>query len=282
MSGTYELPKFCPCCGDALTIRVTQSGIKELYCPNEECLARHSQRIARFCDKSAMNIEGLSASVVERMMAHGWLKSYKDIYHLDLHRDEIVSSPRFGVDSYHAIWAAVENSRRCHMYQFLVGLGIKHLGPEAAKILHQYYYGSMEDFLKAVQANFHFSHIAGISESLERSICQWFEDEKNVRTMRTVMSELTFIGKSPALDGKQNPFTDATVVVTGTFNNFTREGILDLLASLGARTSTKVTKETDYLIYGAVPGSSKIGFAIQYGINMISEEGFGEMLSRIE
>ena len=282
MSGTYELPKYCPCCAERLTVRINQSGMKELYCPNEKCIARHSQKIARFCDKSAMNIEGLSATVVERMMARGWLKSYKDIYHLDLYRDEIVSSAGFGVDSYNAIWDAVEKSRKCHMYQFLVGIGIKHLGPEAAKILHQYYYGSMEDFLWAIRDNFHFSHIAGISESLERNIYEWFEDERNVRTMRAVMSELTFVGKSRELEGKSNPFADTTVVVTGTFNNFSREGIHDLLVFLGARTSTKVTEETDYLIYGAVPGSKKIGLAIQYGVNMISEDGFAEMLAKVE
>ena len=279
MSGTYELPKFCACCGERLTFRFTQSGVKELYCPNEDCIARHSQRIARFCDKSAMNIEGLSASVVERMMAHGWLKSYKDIYHLDLHRDEIVNSPRFGVDSYNSIWEAVEKSRKCHMHQFLVGLGIKHLGPEAAKILHQYYYGSMEDFLEAIKTNFAFSHIAGIAESLEKNIYEWFDDERNVRTMKAVMSELTFVGKSKELVGKNNPFVDATIVVTGTFNNFSREGIIDILSALDARTSEHVTEDTNYLIYGAVPSSRKIGLAIQYGVNMISEDGFAEMLA---
>jgi len=282
MSGTYELPNFCPCCGERLTVKFNQSGIKELYCPNEECIARHSQKIARFCDKSAMNIEGLSASVIERMMAYGWLKGYKDIYHLDIHRDEIISSPGFGVDSYNAIWEAIEKSRRCHMYQFLVGLGIRHLGPEAAKILHQYYYGSMEDFLKDIKDGFRFSHIAGVSESLERNIYDWFENEKNLRTMRAVMSELTFIGRSRELAGKSNPFMDTNVVVTGTFNNFSREGLLDLLASLGARTSEKVTAETDYLVYGAVPGSKKVGLAIEYGVNMISEDGFGKMLAKVE
>lgn len=93
------------------------------------------------------------------------------------------------------------------------------------------------------------------------------------------MSELTFVGKSKELAGKNNPFADTTVVVTGTFNNFSREGILDLLSALGARTSEQVTDDTDYLIYGAVPGSKKIGLAIQFGVNMISENGFAGMLA---
>ena len=69
------------------------------------------------------------------------------------------------------------------------------------------------------------------------------------------------------------------MVVTGTFNRFSREEILDLLSALGARTSTGVAGDTDYLIYGAVPGSRKVSLAIQYGVNMISEDGFAEMLA---
>jgi len=88
-------------------------------------------------------------------------------------------------------------------------------------------------------------------------------------------------GLTPSeLAGKSNPFMDTTVVVTGTFNNFSREGILDLLTALGARTSVNVTEDTDYLIYGAVPGSRKVGLAIKYGVNMLSEDGFAQMLAK--
>lgn len=75
---------------------------------------------------------------------------------------------------------------------------------------------------------------------------------------------------------------DRTVVVTGTFHNFSREGILDLLSALGAKMGIHVTEDTDYLIYGAVPGSRKVALAIQFGVNMISEDGFAEMLSMVE
>lgn len=278
-SGTYELPKHCPCCGEMLTIRATPGGTRELYCPNENCLARHAQKMARFCDKNAMDIDGLSASVLERMMAYGWIRNFADIYHLEMHRDDILSRPGFGVDWYNGVLEAIEKSRRCHMYQFLAGLGIPQLGPEAAKILHGYYYGSMEQFLQAVSDSFPFFHIDGISESLNRKIHAWFEDEKNVRMMRTVMAELTFLGRSRELEGKDNPFAGTTVAVTGTFNGFTREGIAELLTSLEAIISAEVTADTDYLIYGTVPNSRKIGLAMQYGVNMINEKGLGEMLA---
>lgn len=279
-SGTYDLPKYCPCCGEVLTVRVTPGGVRELYCPNEDCLARHAQKLARFCDKNAMDIDGLSASVLEKMMAYGWIRNFADIYHLEMHRDDILSRPGFGMDWYNGVQAAIEKSRRCHMHQFLSGIGIPHIGPEAARILHRYYYGSMDDFLRDAAVEFPFFHISGISELQTRKIHAWFEDAKNVRAMRTVMAELTFLGKNRELEGKNNPFADTTVAVTGTFDGFTREGILELLTSLGADVTEEITADTDYLIFGAVPSGRKVSLAMQYGVNVISEKGLSEMLAK--
>ena len=276
-SGTYQLPRYCPCCGEPLSVRVSTGGLRELYCPNEQCIARHAKRIARFCDKSAMNIEGMSATVVESMMAHGWLRGFKDIYQLHLHKEEIINTPGFGPERYLALEQSIENSRSCMMRQFLVGLGIPLMGGEAAKLLHQYYYGSMEDFEQALREGFPFSHIAGISEALERSIYTWYEEPGNQKTLHALMAELTFKGTRAYGDGT-NPFRDMQVVVSGTFEAFTRQEILDLLESLGAVTSDCVTESTDYLIYGAMPGSKKVGAALENGVHMISEKGFGEML----
>ena len=278
MSGTFQLPKYCPSCGEELTVKYSNSGVKNLYCPNENCIARHAQKIARYCDKTAMNIDGFTAKMVEEFIAAGWIKQFQDLYHLDLHKNEIISSPGFGVQKYQKIWEAVEGSRNCFMYQFLVGIGIELLGPDAARSLHQYYYGSMEEFEKDIQKGFHFCHIEGISYTLEKNIYKWYSNPSNVKTLHVLMAELTFVGNKDVLADKDNAFMDATVAVTGTFRNFTREGILELLTTFGARVTDRVTENTDYLIYGEVPGDKKVGEAIRCSVNMISEEAFGKML----
>ena len=277
-SGTYKLPKHCPCCGTELTVKLSPSGVKDLYCPNEECIARHARKIARYCDKNAMDIDGLSASVIENMMAYGWVQSFKDLYHLDLHRDEILSRPGFGADKYQAMMKAIEESRHCHMYQFLVGIGIPNLGSEAAKTLHQYYYGNFRKFEEAISENFNFARIAGISEATSRSIHTWFSDKTNIRIINSLIPELKFISKTDIIKDKENPFLDTNVVVTGSFESFSREGIIELLTALGAKVCDNVTEEVNYLIYGAVPGGKKISNAIKFGVNMISEKNFAEML----
>jgi DNA ligase (NAD+) len=213
------------------------------------------------------------------MMAYGWVKGFKDLYQLHLHKEEIINTPGFGPDRYLAMEQAVDKSRKCQMRQFLVGIGIPLMGGEAAKLLHQYYYGSMTDFEDAIREHFRFSHIAGISEALERSIYSWYEDPMNQKTLHTLMAELTFTGIRASGDGT-NPFRDMQVVVTGTFIGFSRSEILELLESLGAITSNEVSEHTDYLIYGAMPGSKKVGAALENGVNMLSEKSFAQMLQQ--
>ncbi len=279
-SGTYELPKYCPSCGEELTIKITPGGIKELYCPNTECIARNANRIARFCDKNAMNINGLSATTIEKMVAYGWVRNFKDLYNLKIHADSIISTPGFGIDRYNAIIDEIERSRKCYMYQFLVGLGIPLLGPEAAKKLQQYYFGSMVEFEKAIKQEFPFYHIDGISEALNRAIYEWYGKTNNQNTLRALMAELEFIGLPKTVVGNKNPFMDKKIVVTGTFENFDRQTLLELLSSFGALCSNSISKSTDFLIYGAMPGSKKVGLAMEYGVTMISEQKFAEILEQ--
>ena len=279
-SGTYKLPGYCPSCGTPLTVEVSVGGTRELYCPNTECIARNAHKIARFCDKQAMNIDGLSATVLEKMIAYGWIRNFKDIYNLKFHEDSIVSNPEFGIKKYCNIIEQIEKSRKCTMSRFLVGIGIPLLGPEAAKKLHQYFYGSMEEFETAIENGFYFNHIEGISENLNDAIHKWYENPFNQNTLHALMAELEFIGVKRQINGNANPFFDKVVVVTGTFEHLDRSNMLKLLESLGATTHDSVTKSTDFLIYGNLPGSKKTGQAIEYGVTMINEEKFALMLEQ--
>lgn len=279
-SGTYELPKYCPSCGEELTVQVSVGGVRELYCPNTECVARNANKIARFCDSDAMNIDGLSASVIEKMIAFGWVGTYKDLYNLKVYEEEILGTPGFGADKYNAIIAEIEKSRKCYMHRFLTGLGIPLLGSEAAKKLHQYFYGSMEKFEEAIKESFCFSHIGGISHALNDAIYLWYDNRNNQNILHALMAEIEFIGEQREIAGNKNPFMEKHIVVTGTFQNFDRAGILALLEALGAITHDRVDKSIDFLIYGEAPGAKKLAKAMEHGVPMIGEEKFAKMLEQ--
>lgn len=79
-SNTYVLPMTCPCCGEPLTVKRTSGGTRQLYCVNPHCAAKLVQKFAHFCEKTRMNIEGLSATTLEKLIGHGWVRNFGDLY----------------------------------------------------------------------------------------------------------------------------------------------------------------------------------------------------------
>ena len=278
-SGTYKLPERCPCCGSVLETKISSSGVKNLYCPNEECIARNAQKIARFCDKDAMNIEGFNATMLEKLMAYGFVKTFADLYDLAKQRDRFLTTPGFGFGTYDKLVSAVENSRRCHLAQFLVAVGIPLMGPNNAKAIDEYFTGSWDEFEKAIKEEFCFFHIAGVSQALSRNIYTWYADKSQEKLWRPVIKEITFINHAVKIGERGNPFKNANVVVTGTVNGMNRKEITELLTLLGAFVNDSVTKNTTYLIVGEAPGTKKLSTALNYGTKIITEGQFAKMLS---
>ena len=281
-SGNYALPRRCPCCGVELETRVSVGGCKNLYCPNEACMARNAQKIARFCDKNAMDIPGLNANVLENMMAFGFIRSYADLYHLEEKREKILTSPGFGFGFYQRIIEAVEQSRRTRLSKFLVAVGVPMMGPANARAIEEYFENSWEAFEQAIRDDFCFFHIAGISQALSRNIHRWYRDEKEAKLWRPVLKEITFGSRRVKSGVPGNPFYRTSVVVTGTVNGMNRKDVTELLSLLGAEVKDSVTTETNYLIVGEAPGVKKLSAALQYGVRVIPEGHFAKMLAASE
>ncbi len=278
-SGTFELPMRCPSCGEPLTYKYSVGGVKQLYCANEECMSRFVQKIARFCDKNAMDIKGLATSMVERLMENGWVKNFADLYNLERYRDDIAFAPGFGIQTYENIHEAVEKSRRTSLDRFLVAVGIPLMGPQVANILSVYYYGEWTAFEEDLQRNFAFSHIEGISPTIEKNIYEWYNNPKEEKLWRPLIKELTFSVQKRS-ENTNSPFSNMNVVVTGTLSSMTRAQIHKLLEILGANVSDNVNKDTDYLIVGNLPGNRKIGKALLHGTKLLYENDIIDMMDK--
>ena len=281
-SATYALPEFCPCCGERLETRVSSGGSKNLYCPNETCIARNAQKIARFCDTHAMGIECLNATVLEKLMAYGVVKTYADLYDLKNRREKILAIPGMGYGSFMKMVNEVETSRRCHLSQFLTGIGIPLMGPTQARAIDEYFYGSWEAFEKAVNEEFRFNHIAGVSPKLSGNIYAWYHNAEEEKHWRAVLKEITFIGQNDRTGKEGNLFCNANVVVTGIINGMNRADITELLHLLGANVTDTVTKQTAYLIAGESPGAKKLSDALTLGTQILTQSRFAKMLAETE
>lgn len=251
-SGTFVLSRYCPCCGTELEIRISPRGARGLYCPNEDCLARNAQKIARFCDKKAMNIEGLSAAVIQALMEQGFLKSICDLYHLSAQRDALLSAHSLGVGSWDQIFERIENSRRCTLARFLTALGIPLLGAEGARRIDERFEGSFRGFSKALSEQYDLSRIEGIGSAQNSSVHSWFKSEKEREVWIPLLDELKFAGDEAAvpkpLASGANPLQGQNIAIKGVGDAATLKKLREVLGELGAGVQTSVTAETDFLL----------------------------------
>ena len=278
-SNTFTLPMTCPCCGEPLAVRTTSGGTRQLFCENSHCTAKLVQKFDHFCEKTRMDIEGISATTLEKFIGHGWIRNFGDLYDLEQHREEIVSTEGFGEKSFERLQASVEKSRHCTLAKFIAGLGIPMVGRHAGRDLDAYFHGSWGEFEAAILGGFDFTQLPDFGETMHKNIYQWYQDAEEAKLWRPLLNKINFIKESSTMNTNYNtPFYGKTVVATGKLENYTRDGIQAKLLELGAKPASSVTKKTDYLIVGEKAGS-KLTKAQQLGIRTLTEAEFEDMLA---
>ena len=70
-----------------------------------------------------------------------------------------------------------------------------------------------------------------------------------------------------------------TLVVTGSLESFTRDGVDEVIELHGGKSAGSVSKKTDYVVVGDSPGS-KATKAAELGVPILNEAQFKELLAR--
>jgi DNA ligase (NAD+) len=242
-SGTYELPRHCPCCGTELTVRITSGGVKELYCPNENCIARNARKIARFCDKNAMNIEGLSEATLEKFIELGWVNSFKDIFTLNNHFTELVKLSGFGKKSADKLMKAIEKSKNTTLDRFIYALSIPLIGKSASKTISKHFNGDFNIFYKTITEDpfFDWTEFEDFGFAMDISLQDYFNEWHE--SVNELANEMTF-NIPQAVNVSNVDLSGKTFVITGSLNHFeNRDVAKEKIESLGGKVTGSVTKK---------------------------------------
>lgn len=278
-SGSIGVPQKCPCCGSQLWIHTSSGGTKQLYCENPTCAAKLVRKFTHFCEKTRMNIEGLSETTLQKFIGHGWIRNFGDLYDLEKHREEIITTEGFGVKSFERLQASIEKSRHCTLAKFIAGLGIPMVGRHAGRDLDRYFHGSWEEFESAINSSFDFTRLPDFGVTMHNNIYTWYADKNEAKLWRPLLTKIEFVKENTAMNiNTTNPFAGKTVVATGKLQNYTRDGIQMKLLSLGTKPASSVSKNTDYLIVGEKAGS-KLTKAQQLGVPTLTEQEFEDMIA---
>lgn len=280
------MPHDCPCCGHPTRIHEskgkTEDGeeriIKTLHCDNSACETRRLRQFVHFVSQKAMDIEGLSEATLEKLIGRGWIHTYMDIYRLDEHKSEIVQMEGFGEKSWERLWNAIQKSRNTTFERYLISMDIPMIGNTNSKALCGVFSGSLEDFENAVYQGYDFTQLPDFGETLHNNIHEWFRDEENIfiwdELKRMMNIEKKIVNEAPVR--QDNPFVGRTIVVTGKVEPYTREGMNELITSLGAYAASSVSRKTDYLVCGEKAGS-KLAKARELGLTILKPAEFFRM-----
>ncbi|APQ73354.1 DNA ligase (NAD(+)) LigA [Clostridium botulinum] len=266
-SKEIQAPDRCPYCNSHLV----QNGV-HYYCENTlSCKPQMVKSIVHFASREAMNIAGFSEKTAEQLFEKLDIKSIADLYKIK--KEELLTLEKFKDKKSQNLIDAIQNSKNCDLASFIYALGIPNVGKKTANDLVMKF-KTLESIKNTTIEQ--LVEVPDVGEIVAKSIYDFFEDEKIISNIE----ELLNLGVKPYYEEEridENPFMDKTIVVTGSLNNYSRGEIKDKLQSLGAKVSSSVSKNTDYVLVGEKPGS-KYEKAIELGVKVINEEEFSNKI----
>ena len=262
----FKMIEFCPCCGSKLVRNEEEA---DYYCLNPLCKDKLVNKLIHFASKPCYNIDSLGDKLCSQLFEAGYINSIVDIFNLKFKYDELICLPGLGRKSIDHLLEAIEESKKNNLDQLIFGLGIRHVGAKAAKLLCNKF-KNMQGLLNASYED--IINIPDIGLVIAKEFVDYMSNQNNI----DLIHNLEALGLNMEYDNgfvKENYFTGKKCVLTGTLASMGRSEAKKLIESFGGSLSESVSKKTDCLILGENPGS-KYDKAKELGIYIMEEEEF--------
>lgn len=264
----YNVPTICPVCGEKLDKLENEVALR---CTNSECPALTYRSLVHFASRDAMDISGLGGAIVEQLIDENLIKDIADIYYLKY--EDIVGLDRFAPKSAMNLINAIQDTKTNTLDKLLFGLGMRHIGKKAAKILSE----NFDDIYEIGKASVEeINALDDFGEIMAKSVVDFFSKEQTKKLIQKLENAgVNLKGNKKELSS--NKLKDKIFVVTGSFDDYSRNDITKLIEENSGKVSGSVSKKTSFLVAGENAGS-KLSKAESLGIPVISIEKLKEMI----
>ncbi|MEU9862194.1 NAD-dependent DNA ligase LigA [Streptomyces sp. NPDC047971] len=304
----FVMPAECPACGTPL--RAMKEGDIDLRCPNARtCPAQLRERLFYLAGRECLDIENfgaVAAAALTRPLVPSEppLVDEGDLFDLTIEQLLPIKAhvldpdsglpkrdPKTGEEKVVTVFANqkgepkknalamlanIEAAKARPLARFINGLSIRHVGPVAAQALAREF-RSLERIEQATQEE--LAAVDGVGGIIAAAVKDWFSEEWHREIVRKWRAAgVTFEDEGAGEEQGPRPLEGLTVVVTGTLQNFTRDGAKESLQSLGAKVTGSVSKKTHFVVVGDNPGS-KYDKAMQLKVPVLDEDGFAVLLA---
>ena len=263
-----DVPSQCPSCQSDLLHFEDEVALR---CINPLCPAQIMEGLAHFASRDAMNISGLGPAVVEKLFAKDLVRDVAGIYRLSI--EDLLQLENFKEKSANKLYNAIQASKSNSAEKLLFGLGIRHVGSKASRILLEKFH-DIPSLAQAEQEE--IASIDSLGMVIAKSLHSYFAQEGTqilLKELEEAGVNLAYLGEKVAADAV---LSGKTVVLTGKLETLTRTQAKEKLLRLGANVAGSVSKKTDLVIAGADAGS-KLAKAQELGIE-IQDEAWLEQL----
>ncbi len=276
-SKKFKMPDVCPICGAPVLQRRTESkkparpdslsgGLESVayYCTNKNCPAKNRRGMQHFVN--VFEIYEVGPKVLDRLQEEGLITDAADLFTLE--EADLSGLERFGEKSAQNIISSIQSRKKPPLWRFLYALGVLHMGEETAKDMAMHF-GTLEKVMRAGAQE--INEIPNIGPIVSKSVSEYFKDKANIKFIEKLRKNGVVPENAPK--PKKGKFTGMTFVLTGTMESMSREEAKERINARGGKVSGSVSKNTNYVIVGAEPGS-KYDTAVKLGVKTLNEKDF--------
>ena len=274
-SQPYSIPTECPECHAPL---VHLDDEVALRCINPKCPAQVKESLTHFASRNAMDIRGLGTKIIAQLYERKLVQDVADLYQLNF--EELLQLDKFKDKSANNLLTAIDNSRHNSLERLLFGLGIRHVGAKAARLIAQHF--KTMDAVKNATVD-EIAAIKTVGQTIAESVVTYFQNSQVDELLEELVQagvNMEFLGQSEeeqAAVAAESAFNGLRVVLTGTLDHLKRADAKKWLEAHGAKVTGSVSGKTNLLIAGHDAGS-KLAKAQQLNVKIINEATFMEQM----
>jgi DNA ligase (NAD+) len=265
----YVPPKVCPSCGEPV---VNPPGEVAYYCVNSSCPAQLVRNLEHFASQGAMDIVGMGINTVRQLVDAGLLKDLSGLYRLT--KADLLKLDGFGEKKADNLLAAIDASKSQSLARLINALGIRGVGEVAAQDLARRYH-DLDALSQATEQQ--IESIEGFGPSIAENLTEWFASADNHEMLAKLKASGVWPVEEQSVASGPLPLDGLTFVITGTLPSLSRNQAKGLIEGNGGKVTGSVSKNTNYLVLGADPGS-KATKAQQLNIPTLSEADLHQLI----
>jgi DNA ligase (NAD+) len=268
-SEPFTMPRQCPVCGS----RVYREGAHHYCSGGLACFAQLEGAILHYASRPAMNIAYLGNKTVRALVEKKMVKDIADLY--ELTKEDITHLEGFAGKSAQQLHASIQSSKKARLDRFLFALGIRHVGSHIAAVLAKNF-GSLDALRRASARK--LKNIPEIGPRIADSASGFFGEKTNQNVLQHLFDQGVVVADMP--QKKDGSLTGITFVFTGELEKYTRSQARRKVEDQGARATSSISGQTDYLVVGANPGSKLAEAEKEKSIQIIHENRFQKMVEK--